>query len=66
MNIQKLQNELMMKNMLFRPLWDLVDVVGYQNISKADKKDYQILAHEIKKLDKKIDLLIKDKLKLVY
>lgn len=66
MNIQKLQNELMMKNMLFRPLWDLVDVVGYQNISKANKKDYQILAHEIKKLDKKIDLLIKDKLKLVY
>lgn len=58
--IDRYTREQLMLNMQFRPLWDLVDLVGYNNITRAQQKDYQILAHKINVLDKKIAVLIKD------
>ena len=58
--INRYTREQLMLNRQFRPLWDLVDLVGYNNITRAQQKDYQILAHKINMLDKKIAVLIKD------
>lgn len=66
MKLHKLQKAFAMLNMQFRPLWDKVDSIGWGNMNTRDKKRYSLLSHRIRKLDRKINILVRDYYKLVY
>jgi len=66
MKLHGLQKNLKMMNLRLRPLWDMVQNVGWNSLNTRDKKEYNKLSHRVRKLDRKINVLVRDHYNIAY